>query len=257
MDEAESDERDTNISNPEKSVCDQLAPSTRCYQKRILGIPCAAVFVGLGGGAMLLGVTRQLIGEDWLGAHGFQYAGSIGPWPFHEQALEDITHVGGAVASHFELLGLFGVDFILKGRNVWPLEVNPRYTASVEVVERFTGIPALAAHKLACVGSQDVYTFINSADRSHSLPTCHGKATLFARRDITISRHFAEMALREALVTPWPTLADVPPVETPIAAGRPIITVFAAGQNVDEVEQRLRSRVADLEQQIYTGEVPS
>ena len=37
----------------------------------------------------LLGVTRQLIGEAWLGAHGFQYAGSIGPWPITEAARDD------------------------------------------------------------------------------------------------------------------------------------------------------------------------
>jgi predicted ATP-grasp superfamily ATP-dependent carboligase len=58
------------------------------------------------------------------------------------------------------------------------------------------------------------------------------------------------------LRVPWPTLADIPIAGSQIGAGRPIITVFADGFNIDEVEQRLQLRVAELEQQIYCVEVP-
>ena len=72
-----------------------------------------------------------------------------------------------------------------------------------------------------------------------------------------MSASFAEMALAEALRKPWPTLADVSLAHTLIEAGRPILTVFATGATIEEVEQNLRNRVADLERQIYTSEVPS
>ena len=80
---------------------------------------------------------------------------------------------------------------------------------------------------------------------------------MFAKRDIVISTAFAEMALAEALQKPWPTLADVSPAGTPIDAGRPIITVFAEGETVDDVERHLRIRVKELERQLYGNEVPS
>ena len=54
--------------------------------------------------------------------------------------------LGNILAEQFELMGLFGVDFVLEGERVWSLEVNPRYTASVEIVERFTGVSAIAKH---------------------------------------------------------------------------------------------------------------
>lgn len=237
-----------------------------CFQKRANGIPCAAVFVAADGAAQLLGVTRQLIGEPWLGAHGFQYAGSIGPWPVTEATQATLVRLGNVLAESFELLGLFGVDFMLDGEQVWTLEVNPRYTASVEVIERFAGVSAIAAHAAACSGIQagdwragrspapsgvEAFDKFSRADdpARASLSAC-GKATLFARRDLVVSQQFAEWSLAESAQVPWPTLGDVSPAGTPIERGRPIFTVFAAGSSVAEVEQRLRERVAEIEQLI-------
>jgi predicted ATP-grasp superfamily ATP-dependent carboligase len=166
------------------------------------------------------------------------------------------------LAEKFELLGLFGVDFILDGDNVWTLEVNPRYTASVEIVERFNGTSAIAAHAAACrgdgcLGSSASETPVASHSGSSPLARpqppsrSHGKAILFAKRDVVISDQFAEATLSEALRTPWPSLADVSITGTPIAAGRPVLTIFAEAGTVDEVEQHLRTRALKLEQSLY------
>lgn len=222
---------------------------TPCYQKRIGGVPCAAVFVASGDKAKLLGVTRQLIGEAWLGGHGFQYCGSIGPWPISEIARATIERLGSILVKDFELIGLFGVDFILDGDNVWTLEVNPRYTASVEIVERFTGAIAIHQHAIAC-GAMLVE--MTPSTTRQIQPAC-GKAILFARRDLVISAEFANNTLEMALENPWPSLADVSPAGTPIEAGRPILTLFANGDSADEVEHNLHQRVAEVEQEIYAS----
>jgi hypothetical protein len=74
---------------------------------------------------------------------------------------------------------------------------------------------------------------------------------LYAKRDVILSSDFAAMAIGEATRQPWPALADVSPAGTPIDAGRPVLTVFAEGPSVDEVEKRLRERVATLENSLY------
>src|SRR4051812_30882182 len=56
---------------------EEIGPAV--YQRRVDGIACAAVYVAAEGAATILGVTRQLVGEPWLGARTFQYAGSVGP----------------------------------------------------------------------------------------------------------------------------------------------------------------------------------
>jgi predicted ATP-grasp superfamily ATP-dependent carboligase len=215
------------------------------YQRRMDGTPCAAVYVAAAGAATLLGITRQLIGEPWLGSHRFQYAGSIGPWPVSAAARDALTRIGNVLADRFDLAGLFGVDFILNGDEVWTLEVNPRYTASVEIVERCTGASAIAAHVDACRESE-----IRNPKSGIRNPMSHGKAILFAKRDIVISSEFADYTMSEALRKPWPAMADVSSAGTPIENGRPILTIFAEGATASDVERLLRQQAAELEAKI-------
>jgi predicted ATP-grasp superfamily ATP-dependent carboligase len=231
----------------------ELAIGETCYQQRIPGIPCAAVYVASEGTAELLGVTRQLIGEPWLGAHGFQYAGSIGPWPVPDAARAALVKLGNTLAAEFELVGLFGVDFMLDGDDVWTLEVNPRYTASVEIVERMTGVHAIARHVVACGGVDEARRVGPSsvAFKGSDTPArAHGKAVLFAKRDLVISDEFAEWSIEESMREPWPKLGDVSSAGTPVEVGRPILTVFADGETVSEVETRLREEVNNVEQRL-------
>jgi predicted ATP-grasp superfamily ATP-dependent carboligase len=252
--------RDSSPSTDIDSPCLPLSLSPcPVFQRRIAGIPCSAVFVAAAGSSLLLGLSRQLIGESWLGAHGFQYAGSIGPWPVSPGLLESIKRIGAVLAARFELIGLFGVDLIMDDHErVWTLEVNPRYTASVELIERATGVQAIGAHAAACRGLEisDCAVGVEQAARQTAIGsaqsgiTIHGKAILFAKSDVVISSGFAEAALAEAVRQPWPSLADVPPAGTQIEAGRPILTFFVEGATTDEVESRLRQRVTELERQI-------
>jgi predicted ATP-grasp superfamily ATP-dependent carboligase len=226
------------------------ATDQACYQKRIDGTPCAAVYVASQGEAQLLGVTRQIIGEPWLRARGFQYAGSIGPWPISESTRATLVRLGNVLSAQFELAGLFGVDFVLDSEQVWTVEVNPRYTASVEIVERCTGARAIEAHVAACGD----LTF--DSGRADDSPTCdgancHGKATLFVNRDVVISQEFADYSIAESLRSPWPMLGDVSAAGTPIENGRPVLTIFASGTSVAEVERRLRERVVEVERRLY------
>jgi len=236
------------------------------YQKRIEGTPCAAVFAAADGAAALLGITRQLVGEDWLGGHGFQYGGSIGPHPISDAGRDSIARVGDVLVEQFELTGLFGVDFIWDGERAWTLEVNPRYTASVEIVERATGVHAIAVHAAACRDStihipgeppgmsrRDKPAGSPSFETTSSPLRAHGKAILFADRELVISNNFAAMAFSEASRQPWPMLADVPSAGTIVESGRPVLTVFADGATIEDVQAKLQKRVADLKRELYAG----
>lgn len=229
---------------------DQISLHT-CFQRRISGIPCSANYVAEGGRAMLLGITRQLIGEDWLGARGFQYAGSMGPLPVTDHVMAEVVRLGQVLAEQFELTGLFGVDFICEDEKIWTLEVNPRYTASVEISERATGVNALAAHAQACLARP----LADSDFSREPLRSFHGKAILFAKTDIVISERLSTTVLAEASRKPWPALADISPPGTLVEKGRPILTVFAEGRSIEDVENRLRNKVAHLEQRVYSTEV--
>jgi uncharacterized protein len=135
------------------------------------------------------------------------------------------------------LRGLFGVDGVLRDGAYWPVELNPRYTASVEVVEHATGLRALDLHVRACRGE-------SLADVWASVRVIVGKAVLFAPTGLCFPE---DGPWREALRVSPEELADygdIPEGSTTIETGQPILTVFAKGESMNECERRLRERAA-------------
>jgi len=207
------------------------------FQQYIDGKPYAAVFVAAGGKSLLLGVTKQILGNEWTGAGPFQYAGSVGPIAMSVSQTATLARMGDCLAGTFALEGLFGVDFIGDGEKLWPLEVNPRYTASVEILERALGTSAISLHLAACLDGK-----LPEVVPDEHKGICHGKAILFARSSIEISADWSQRALDRAS-REWPQLADIPHGGTLIQPGEPVVTLFASGVDIDQVWEKLQQRL--------------
>jgi predicted ATP-grasp superfamily ATP-dependent carboligase len=210
-------------------------------QEFIDGIPHAAVYVGDGQGARLLGLTRQLVGASFLHAAPFRYCGSIGPVEPSPALGESLRRVGDILTARCGLRGLFGVDGVLRDGVFYPVEINPRYTASVEVLEYATGLPALAWHA-------GVFGEIKVPLNTHSPTGILGKAILFARADLTFPDEgpWVEELRTPTPLTEPPSFADIPAAGERIPAGRPILTFFSRGNSAADCEDRLRQIAADL-----------
>jgi predicted ATP-grasp superfamily ATP-dependent carboligase len=175
----------------------------------------------------------------------FQYCGTLAPWNLALPAMADLTRLGRVLSTQYSLRGIFGIDFIYDGEHVWLIEVNPRVTAAVEVVERITGNNLLAEHLAA-------FKFHSDPFRQVASPAA-GKVILYAKQPITVSRVLSEKLLANAGPRHSPQLADIPNPDTSIAVGEPILTVLADGTNIATVERELRERVAALECELYRG----
>src|SRR5262249_21716166 len=79
----------------------EIVPPGRYAQRCGAGDSGGAIFCANGGKATLLGVTRQLLGLDWLHTSGFRYCGSIGPRELPEAAESTLTNIGLALAAVF------------------------------------------------------------------------------------------------------------------------------------------------------------
>lgn len=217
------------------------------FQRFVDGVPCSAVYVADGKDSQLLGATRQLIGCDWTGATGFQYCGSIGPLAVSDGAREQIERIGRCIVERFSLVGLIGVDFVLAGDEVWTLEVNPRYTASVEVLERSLGIRAIASHVAACRDGKLVVERVPStAPPADAAVT--GKAIVFARAPLTVLPALTQHLLAISTTDAPPHFADIPNPGTKILPHQPLFTCFAEGPTCDAVEASLRTNLLEVEQ---------
>ena len=211
------------------------------FQRYIEGTPCAAVYVAAGGQVSLLGITRQLVGTEWTGASRFCYSGSIGPLQPRDHVVDQFQRIGATLAERFHLVGLFGVDVVLDGDSVWTIEVNPRYTASVEILERTLRMDLIGAHIGACCDSR-------VPDPPGDKPgRFSGKAILFARRDHVILSTLVSYLLEQNAGAAWPQFADIPHAGTSIKRGDPILTVLIDGDDLASVDSRLQRHVARIE----------
>jgi predicted ATP-grasp superfamily ATP-dependent carboligase len=208
----------------------QQAPHARHYfQKRIAGMPCAAIFLAGGGKSQLLGATEQLLAAPTPNAE-FRYIGSVGPLRFSVAAANRLRHVGEVLTKRFDLVGLFGVDFIDDGRDIWPLEINPRYTASVEILERGLGFSAVGLHVAACREGR-LPAVEMASDEHRASPVWHAKRVLFARQDGIVAPTTAGALLAAVINDAHPTMADIPIAGAELNAGGPILTVFGQGDS--------------------------
>ena len=210
-------------------------------QCHIEGTPGSAVFIGSANGSKLLGVTRQLVGEPWTGAAKFQYCGSVGPWNLTDDFEQQIGSLGEVLVDAFRLRGLFGVDFVFDGEQVWTVELNPRYTAAVEIVEHATGVVAMQQHLEACSGKAEA-----KPQLCHDQPVV-GKAILFGERKATVSEKFTHWALQNGM------LADVPTANTQLEPGQPVLTAFASAAKCDAVVAQLQRKLTEVRQRLFQG----
>jgi uncharacterized protein len=209
-------------------------PRSHYLQERIPGIPGSIVFAADGQDAVALGLSRQLVARPAFGAGRFRYCGNLlagGGRPLfpRQQQLEEVAvRLMKFVAREFRLVGLNGIDFIARRGVPYPIEVNPRYSASMELVEEAHGISLFQVHADACGGCLP-----------QPLPkpaAVHGKAVVFARHDLRVG------ATRGWLSQP--EYADIPHPGEAIASGRPICTVRSAAPEADVCLRLLEARAA-------------
>jgi uncharacterized protein len=210
-------------------------------QERVAGTPGSIVFLADGRNALPLAVTRQLVGLPQFGAHGFRYCGSLmgaGLFPATTDLHAAAQALAAAVTREYGLVGLNGIDFIARTGVPWPIEVNPRYSASMELLERGARPSLFALHTDACMGRLP-------ATPPRPVRGVRGKAIVFARRQVIVGDALAW--LRD------PSVADVPRPGERIARGRPICTVFASGTGAGGCLRALVTKAAA----IYRGVEPA
>ena len=210
----------------------------KCYlQEFVAGTPGSVVFVAAGGRAVPIGVSRQLVGEAAFGATGYRYCGNIlasagdAQFDADEALLDASCALARAVSEEFNLIGVNGIDFIARDGVPWAIEVNPRWSASMELVERAYGFSVFGAHAAACVSGALPDFDLARARRGGR---AHGKAVVFARRDVVIGD-----------TRPWledPTVRDVPFPGERLHAGRPVCTVLADGADAAACHAALLGR---------------
>jgi predicted ATP-grasp superfamily ATP-dependent carboligase len=231
-----------------------------CFlQRYIEGEPVSASFLALPNRTVLIGASRQFVGESWTGATEFAFAGGMAPIRLGAEEKASLLKVGESLRRMFGLQGLLGVDAIRNNGKWTFIEINPRPTASMELLEIVSGKSLFNDRRSAfleranadgdalqktspLVGEvASLSEPVGGADagQSAAFPCTAGKAIFFAER---------ECRLTEPLPTELNSVrfADRPSAGSTFSKGDPIATVIATGDDEESVLCALKDGVQAL-----------
>ncbi len=202
------------------------------------GTPASASFVADGSRGVLLGITRQLIGREDLGAEGFGWCGNIMPPPLSRDAfhrlVERVEEMVDALTAEFGLRGACGIDFMLPSLGDDPpapvlLEINPRYTGAMELMEEAWGINIFSMHLSALNGELPRFSlgerFSGDFPGEGGGGNFYGKGIVFAVKNLVLGNTDGWAAEGRR---------DIPRSGERIDRGGPICSVFGRGKTYPE-----------------------
>lgn len=216
-----------------RGLAGEAVPRGWYLQEFLPGPAGSAAFLADGGTAHLLGVSAQVSGWEAIGALGFRHAGNLfdartpleGPDHLLDAAgVEAARRIASGLAARFGLRGPGGFDFIAIGGRPHLIEVNPRWTASMELYdEARPGSVVDAAIRIAEGEPAARAAAAIGFDVAPDAPPVRGRGVLYATRSI--------------LAPPPGALArlgarDRPRAGERIEAGRPICTLAGSGSTV-------------------------
>lgn len=227
------------------SISDSHANSEFMLQEFIQGKSCSASFVSNGRRCVVLGIAEQLIGLRRFGSRGFRYCGSILPLAellnpdVGKKILEQVRQLAAFLTREYGLIGVNGMDFMLKGDRIYLTEINPRYSASMELAEQAYKLPIFDLHTQAVLEETLPSFRLETAAKRKKF---YGKAILFAERDTAVpdTRSWQAKGIR-----------DIPESGEKLRKGGPICTILTESPTYNETLADLTDQAGRLKEEIY------
>ncbi|MEP3480086.1 MAG: ATP-grasp domain-containing protein [Fuerstiella sp.] len=172
---------------------ENLQPS-EYLQEEVEGIPCSATFLATVDAnesapnhpPRLLGCSMQICGEPALNAHGFQFCGNAGPVRFSQTTEAELRSIAATLQQRWRLQGAFGIDFIWTSGNVSVIEINPRLTASHEIIESSTANSGWQILEHCLQFDPAVFSDFSSGGSNPHAPNPHDLRTHNARTHVRL-----------------------------------------------------------------------
>ena len=169
----------------------------------------------------MLGACRSL--HTRKGNNPFVYGGSLGPVILPATVLDRLNRLGQTVVDSHHLSGLFNTDVIVDQQgDVWLLEINSRWSSSMELIERALNHPAVDGN---------AYSLIDHAIHQQRLQTRTryqgDSGSLFLKRIVYARQtHAFSLADWTDRLRPNQSLHDVPADGHRIGRREPVLTLI-------------------------------
>ncbi len=195
----------------------------------VTGTPCSVCCVADGTRAVAIAANRQML--RGAGDASFGFSGSV--TPLSDRRHDELVRSAERIAAASGCIGTIGIDFI-SGEELYAIEINPRFQATLDTIEMATGINLFSAHLAACRGVLP--------PRRPPYRQVAAREILFADRDLTVDTDLSLLS---------PIVADIPRPGTAFEEGQAVISVYGWGTAEAEATDMLHKHIRTVRQ--YMG----
>ncbi len=244
-----------------------LEQENRYIQERLPGESIGVTFLSSEFGCAVVGAALACPSDTPSRTKEFRYDGSVGPIPLSNLQYCQLQRFAECVWRKTELRGLWQADFLLHEDTWTLLEVNPRWSASMDLLDYAkdyakdnaiapsTGLGLVRSHCDAICCSLSKSTFeqfshtgwnLSDATIPSESNTMLGKRIVYADDTIRISQAqsdswWSRRWHREVLADEGDCFfADIPEANTTVESGGPLLTVMSKGNSVESILKALR-----------------
>jgi len=206
-------------------------PNEGGYPQRLIdGQSIGACFAGSSGGeTRLIGISRHITGDSAFRQPPFQYGGLIYPADVGRHIEETLGNFGRKVAESSGISGFWGADFMLSNKKLWLLEINPRFTATLELIALEHGLNLVAEQGDMLQGAEP--PALPAPSRVRGTAVCYADGEILFGKE---ADWFAKGA------------RDIPRDGETFKKGEPVVSIYANGDSAEKVVSRLKKTADDF-----------
>jgi predicted ATP-grasp superfamily ATP-dependent carboligase len=210
------------------------------WQRFVNGRPIGITFLSAAGRSQFVGAALSIGGQRDCSPLPFLYRGNIAPLEIRDAERERLEGFAHAVHQSTGIRGLWQADWIVNHEGWWLLEINPRWSASMELLDPLYGNRLIANH-VEALGDTPAFVTLPCIPETLFL----GKLVLYATRDYQPSHSDLEWMWSRRwngssnLPSESEGLADIPNTEALIPCGYPVLTCLVGTQRWEDVSRAL------------------
>lgn len=214
---------------------------SRILQRMVSGDCIGVSFLSGRDGALALGAVRALPHSQHPWSE-FIYRGSIGPIPLTREEWSLFDALASCITVETDWLGIWNADFVQTADGWYLLEINPRWSAGMELIDRGWQ-HSIAWHHAHAVGA--IKSSYSWAEQKRLIEEYRKQVAAPIRKEILYLKRpwkCTEQAIASMwgrrwgsaspIPSPW-YFGDIPQVKTELGEGYPLCSLFTEVGNDD------------------------
>ena len=213
-------------------------------QQRLPGETIGITFLSSEFGSTLVGAAAAWPNNSKPIRSSYSYRGSFGPVRLTTAQIDRLQSFASLVGKESGLLGLWQADFLEHNGELTLLEINPRWSASMDILDVCLDLRLVEAHYASICTTLSQTGFEQLASNTctqakHLSDRILGKLIIYASAPFTVSQTQSDAWWINrwegdlSSVRNGNQFADIPSVGTDIAEGDPILTIMTTSISAD------------------------